>query len=159
MTADYVKPKDGLEGELVCSRCGAHPISKNGSWVITRFCHECGARIEKKPSTWYEDERSRILYTCEEKYDGNMVAYVIDLESQLIGMKLERDQLMADLKSGFSICNFCKYDKFMVTHCDESDFDCVACRHTEECKCLGCTNKNNMWEWRGMPDEKGSDRA
>lgn len=97
MTADYVKPKNGLDGELVCSNCGEHPISKNGRWVITRHCHECGARIEKvelKPLTSYEDERSRILYTCEEKYDGSMVAYVIDLESQLKAAKTERDYLM-----------------------------------------------------------------
>jgi len=103
----------------------------------------------------HEDVRSRILYTCEEKYDGSMVAFVIDLESQLIGLKLERDQLMADLKS-IAACDFCKYDSTFDTLCDEADFDCVACRHTEECKCLGCTTKNNLWEWRGLTDQKGS---
>lgn len=43
--------------------------------------------------TAYEDMRSRILYTCEEKYDGSMVAYVIDLESQLTALKAELEQI------------------------------------------------------------------
>lgn len=111
-----------------------------------------------KSSTWYEDERSRILYTCEEKYDGNMVAYVIDLESQLTGLKLEHEALLADLKNSVN-CDCCKYEHTMDTLCDESDFDCVSCRYTEECKCLNCTDKNNNWEWRGMTDQKGSEQA
>ena len=115
--------------------------------------------MHEKSSTWYEDERSRILYTCEEKYDGSMVAYVIDLESQLIGLRLAHEALMNDLKNCVCSCDYCKYTRTMDFLCDESDFDCVACRHTEECKCLGCTDKNNHWEWRGMPDEKGSDQA
>lgn len=115
--------------------------------------------MRERSSTWYEDERSRILYTCEEKYDGSMVAFVIDLESQLIGLKLERDQLMADLKSGVESCNSCKHLKTMEFQCYDEEFNCSMCRYTEECKCLGCTSENNNWEWRGMPDEKGRDQA
>lgn len=98
--------------------------------------------MREKSSTWYEDERSRILYTCEEKYDGNMVAYVIDMESQIICLRNERDHLMK------------------LVH---DVIGCPECVHEEKpldnpiCKACGVMGKN--WAWRGMPDEKGSDRA
>lgn len=113
----------------------------------------------EKSSTWYEEERSRILYTCEEKYDGNMVAFVIDLESQLTGLKLEHEALMNDLKNCVCSCDYCKYARTQDVLCDEADFNCSVCRYTEECKCLNCTNEDNHWEWRGMTDQKGSKQA
>ena len=95
-----------------------------------------------KPSTWYEEERSRILYTCEEKYDGNMVAFVIDLETQLKKLQAERDALMK------------------IVH---DVVGCPECIHEEKpisnpiCKDCGVLGKN--WVWRGTPDQKGSDPA
>ena len=142
MTAEYVQPKHGLEGELVCNNCGAHPISKNGSWVITRYCHECGARIEKKPSTLYEEERSRILYTCEEKYDGNMVAYVIDLESQMTQLKQEQDELIRCL--GVK-CIICKHADL-----DVDEGPCHVCDYT---------NGYKSFVWRGIQGQKEGDQA
>ena len=141
MIAEYVKPKNGLEGELVCSHCGAHPFSKNGSWVITRHCPECGARIIRKDHPWYEEERSRILYTCEEKYDGNMVMLVLVLEEKLKKVQAERDQLFKDVTLG-TVCECCLHEE----------------QPTNSPVCKTCNGRNN-WVWRGMPDEKGSDQA
>ena len=110
--------------------------------------------MSSRPSTWYEEERSRILYACEEKYDGNMVAYVIELESQLIGLKLEHEAMLNDIKNIAVTCDICKYSNIFTPMCDEADCDCVACRYTEECKCLSCTSTNNNFEWRGIQDKK-----
>ena len=95
-----------------------------------------------KPSTWYEDERSRILYTCEEKYDGNMVAYVIDLESQLTKLKQEQDELIKHL--GVK-CLICKHADL-----DEDEGPCRICDYT---------NGYKSFVWRGLVDQKGSDQA
>lgn len=51
----------------------------------------------ERPSTWYEDTRSRILYTCEERYDGSMVAYVMDLQRQLEEKQAALDALRRKL--------------------------------------------------------------
>lgn len=92
--------------------------------------------MSSRPSTWYEEERSRILYTCEEKYDGNMVAYVIDLESQLAERKLELDALIHCL--GVK-CLVCKHaDK------DEDEEPCRDCDHTNGFKHFGIRKKVTM---------------
>lgn len=86
--------------------------------------------MREKSSTWYEDERSRILYTCEEKYDGNMVAFVIALEK-------ERDCLMK------------------IVH---DVIGCPECIHEEKpadnpvCKSCGILGKN--WVWRGIQESE-----
>lgn len=90
--------------------------------------------------TAYEDMRSRILYTCEEKYDGSMVAYVIDLESQLTALRKERDQLMKDVSTSCECCVFIDVNS--------SEEPCSFCMKHDYCH----------FRWRGIQDQKGSEQ-
>ena len=96
----------------------------------------------EKSSTWYEEERSRILYTCEEKYDGNMVAFVIDLEKQIANLKLEQDMM---INCGVVKCLVCKHGDL-----DEDEEPCRDCHRT---------NGYKGFVFRGISDQKGSDQA
>lgn len=94
--------------------------------------------MSSRPSTWYEEERSRILYTCEEKYDGNMIMLVMHLENELKKVQAERDALMK------------------IVH---DEIQCGECIHIVEphdnplCKDCGILAKN--WVWRGIQEQKG----
>lgn len=96
----------------------------------------------QEASTRYEDMRSRILYTCEQQYDGSMVAYVkhlVDTIDQLEGaleyVLNERDQLLEDLRGD---CGVCAHDD----------------KEADEEPCNRCA-LNDCWAWRGVPDQKG----
>lgn len=45
--AKWVQPDDGPIGCLVCSNCRTYPISKNGRWHLTKYCPDCGAKMEE----------------------------------------------------------------------------------------------------------------
>ena len=45
--AKWVQPEGGLVGCLVCSNCRTYPISKDGRWKLTKYCPECGAKMEE----------------------------------------------------------------------------------------------------------------
>ena len=98
--------------------------------------------MSSRPTTWYEEERSRILYTCEEKFDGNMVLLIIDLENQLKKVQAEHDALMK------------------IVH---DVVGCPECIHEEKphgnpiCKDCGILGKN--WVWRGIREKKEGDPA
>jgi hypothetical protein len=45
--AKWVQPDNGPMGCLVCSNCLTYPISKNGRWHLTKYCPDCGAKMEE----------------------------------------------------------------------------------------------------------------
>ena len=98
--------------------------------------------MSSRPSTWYEEERSRILYTCEEKFDGNMVAYVIDMENKMAALQQERDALEKIVHDVVG-CSECVHESNPL----------------EQPPCNGCGILGLNWKWRGIQDQKGSERA
>jgi hypothetical protein len=98
--------------------------------------------MSSKPSTWYEEERSRILYACEENYDGNMIMLVMVQEEKLKKVQAERDALMKIVHD--------------VVGCSE----CVhEANPLEQPPCNGCGILGLNWKWRGIQEQKGSERA
>lgn len=45
--AKWVQPDDSPMGCLVCSNCLTYPISKNGRWVLSKYCPNCGEKMEE----------------------------------------------------------------------------------------------------------------
>lgn len=45
--AKWVQPDNSPMGCLVCSNCLTYPISKNGRWHLTKYCPDCGAKMEE----------------------------------------------------------------------------------------------------------------
>ncbi len=45
--AKWAFPEGGITGCVVCSNCQVFPISKNGRWVLSKYCPDCGAKMEE----------------------------------------------------------------------------------------------------------------
>ena len=94
--------------------------------------------MNERSSTWYEDMRRDILYTCEERFDGSMVMFVKHLQDELKKVQAERDVLLK------------------ITH---NAVGCKVCAHDDDphehpaCKDCGILGKN--WVWRGIQERKG----
>lgn len=59
----------------------------------------------------FEDVRREILHRCEERYDGSMVAYVLDLQRQLTAAQSELDYLRGKVLAARTVyaCEFCQH--------------------------------------------------
>ena len=70
--------------------------------------------------------------------------------SALVKVERERDALHAIVaKDG--LCETCKHHKSCVYEDGPIEMDCVGCER-EDCKCAGCTSKNDHWEWAGVKE-------
>lgn len=89
-------------------------------------------------STHWEDVRREILYTCEERYDGSMVAYVLDLQRQLTAAQAKLDALRGKVLNARTLysCEFCRFFPVPV----------------DEDPCDGCS-RNPAYPWDGIGAE------
>lgn len=91
-------------------------------------------------------------YECAEVFQKENA----ELLQKIKQLERERDALLAIVKE-YGDCEFCKHG--CPPEKEEYLFDfCMDC-DVENCRCLGCTTKNNHWEWRGPCEENGGSDA
>ena len=81
-----------------------------------------------------------------------LAAELMDIKAENARLRAERDAAVEDIKhrDNCDVCAFAKYDD----GCDESDFDCAACK--KKCPCATCRYESN-WKWRGAKGENDGD--
>ena len=98
-----------------------------------------------------EQTQKEICTATEDILEKYRVLHMINCKT--IGrLLMERDALLAIVaKDG--LCETCKHHKTCVYEDGPIEMDCVGCER-EDCKCAGCTSKNDHWEWVGVKEEE-----
>lgn len=90
------------------------------------------------------EHRHDLLGTVQELYASCF--------STLVKVERERDALLAIVaKDG--LCETCKNHGTCPLEGGPVEMDCVGCER-EDCKCAGCTSKNDHWEWAGAKEDE-----
>lgn len=115
----------------------------------------------EKKSVQYDEMRSRILNTCDARFDGSMVDFVAYLTDKVDHMEHalekalnERDALLDDLKAVDIDCKTCAHSNENPDGCLSNDCDCRFC--PEACFCKVCTADKSNYKWRGIQNKEES---
>lgn len=118
----------------------AELLARAGSPVMV--CKNTQESDEEK----HNGARAAIERVADEQFHGNVVDYIghlvdtIDrLEVALHNTLNERDQLLADLNritNKHGSCDFCLH------------------KNKSASECRGCSQENDHWVWRGVPDKE-----
>lgn len=68
----------------------------------------------------------------------------------------ERDALLEYAKT-MQECEMCKNDTFCHLR-EPMEDDCKHCQGASDCPCQKC-EENNCWEWHGLPEPEGGEKA
>ncbi len=84
---------------------------------------------------------------------------VLDTQERAEKAEAERDAAIIDLKL-FAGCVACRhYCNHRRDHQESLLLTCCDCEKKQNCKCGSCSLGRSRWEWRGLPEPEGGEKA